>query len=218
MARANRDGTFHEEPSQQGFSAGPDRRLETDTIVLAATPRRVLFQLCEIFSVVAAMPAGVVRKMVPKQGKYTSAIQPRRRQTWSAMNARPCRSTPSAAIPSCIARMMSLRWAVVGRDAMPGSNVQLRRRIPERRPYLREPLAISMAKIAQGVPAIRWSRTGLLAMLMRPLRKIQQHELRIDGVDLHGTVDQRTHAIVVADADRKAELGHGILLQAWSVV
>ena len=36
----------------------------------------------------------------------------------------------------------------------------------------------------------------------------QRHEHRIDAVDLHGAVDQRAVAVVVADGDGKIELGH----------
>jgi hypothetical protein len=35
------------------------------------------------------------------------------------------------------------------------------------------------------------------------LLRIQQHELRIDAVDLHQAIDQRTHPVIVADRDRK---------------
>jgi hypothetical protein len=40
------------------------------------------------------------------------------------------------------------------------------------------------------------------------LLRIQQHELRIDAVDLHRAIDQWTHPIVVADRDRKLEFAH----------
>ena len=40
------------------------------------------------------------------------------------------------------------------------------------------------------------------------LLRLQQHEHRIDAVDLHAAVDQRAHPVVVADRDGERELAH----------
>jgi hypothetical protein len=40
------------------------------------------------------------------------------------------------------------------------------------------------------------------------LLRLQQHEHRIDAVDLHAAIDQRAHPVVVADGDAKREPAH----------
>ena len=46
------------------------------------------------------------------------------------------------------------------------------------------------------------------------LLRIERHEHRIDAVDLHGTVGERTGAVVVAHRDGETELGHEITWNA----
>jgi hypothetical protein len=43
------------------------------------------------------------------------------------------------------------------------------------------------------------------------LLRRQRHEDRIDAVDLHRAVEERAHAIVITDRDRKFQLGHAWL-------
>src|SRR6185312_10050251 len=43
--------------------------------------------------------------------------------------------------------------------------------------------------------------------------RLQHHEDRVDPVDLHRAVEERPHAVVIADGDRKFELAHCAMLR-----